>query len=1253
MKKLLYSGLTALMMLFAIGSAKAAGTLPTTATEDASIFTITPASGSTVNPGTVLSITAESKWIVYVGYANQEAADAATINGFQSFDEYGQYTGPVITKDACVFMIAAQVEEEDGSLKWKYTYVNYTVNTGDIADPTFYVNNNYITNRRITATDKITIVPEDDDENTKIWYTIDGTAPAKNTGTEYAGEFSLTEDGDVVVKAIAVNSTDQTSAVVEAHFTVGEAVKPQVALYTTTQSEITAEYGKYVPFYAMAFVDGEPAEESMVFYTIDGTTEPSMDAYYAQVEDDDWDGNGPIYYVTGDPEGDPFPKIMLTGNSTTLKVIAYAMMEGADEPVGSDVETYSLTATTVANPTLTEAAGEVESGTVVKIEDADDYALILYTMNGTVPSFDRMMTGDDDVYTYDDEDGIEITEDVTVNVIAYTASGMSEMRDWFGSDMVTVAYTVAAAAIPAPVITPNGGAVVAGTEVTIAAASGSTVDKFYYTTDGSTPTAASTEYSSENPIIVNAAMTLKAIGVQTVTDGDDLVSAVATAEFTIKTPVTIAFDPANGAEVEVGDEITLTASSTVADMLYRWYASMQEAEDAEWDDEGAEYYSDGKPTVEAGKPVLRVRYAEEGADETVNADFYAAYTIKAGETPVDPNKLSAPKFMTDSYGESRYAKKTDKVRLVLDSYDSIELYYAVIVEETEEAGGFKKSADGELTFVKYDSTLISLGQAGDALNVTVKAFALKGEKSSDTVEARYTMVDNIDAYLSFKAFTGKNYPLYFTVYSDNYDEIMDKDFMVYYTLDGTTEPTMEGYYAQSGDTIKYTAQIQQEDHLEMAFCELTQDTTVKAKAYVMLDADAEVILEVAVESHRVTVNSIEAPTFSVSDAVEYSDTIKVAINMPEAPEGANTTVYYTLDGSEPLAGRLSNNSELAETVIFEYWEGDTIKIAKNTTVKAIAYQMNGRGPAATVSGSDIATANYKFRTELTFNPASGTTVTEGRKVTITADNDVDIFYMMFESEEAAKAAEWNQEEAELYSGEMQPVLSKKNNTIKAAYAHQGAEAVSGTFFYATYTVESLPALVLTFNPASGAEVADSTKVTITTSRELAEDEYIMFAMFASKEAADTCSDDEMLTELAKYYGEPDPEDETIGYPVITKAAPVLKAGYISGMDEEGNWILNWTIAEYKVKEQQQGGDSTAVEGKELAGVSIYPNPTDGEFNVVAPANANVEIFNAAGVLVKRLVVAEGNVQVRLDNSGIYFVRVRANGQMAVKKVVIR
>ena len=951
--------------------------------------------------------------------------------------------------------------------------------------------------------------------------------------------------------AIAVKD-NQTSAVAEAHYTF--ASKPELALMTMNMAPMGSEYGKYVDFYAMTMVDNKPSMGAMICYTIDGTTEPSLEDYYAQI-----DADGPIYYVTGNDDN-PFPVIRLTADATTLKVIGYVV--DGDALVASDVETYTLTAKDVETPVLNPASGEVDG--TVEITNAEEYAMILYTLNGSVPAVSRLQTDDENVHVY--EDGIEITGNVTVNVIGYTAEGSGMgTQDWFGSDMVTASYTT-----------------------------------------------------------------------------------------TVEAPeVTITFDPANGAEVEVGDTIKLTASDNTVSIHYMMFATAEQAEAAEWDWDNASTYGDGedesKPVITAEKKALKVAYAEAGADDITNIFSYAAYRVKESETPVDPDKLAAPKFMTDAHGESLYANKTDKVRLVLEEYDGIDLYYAVIVEETEDNGGFKKSGADELTFVEYDENLISLSESGDALNVTIKAFALKDEKSSDTVEVTYMIVDNINAYLVFPSNTGKNYPLGFTVYSENYEDIMEKDFMVYYTLDGKTEPSMDGYYNQKGDTIKYTAQIQQEDHLELAYCELTQDTMVKAKAYVMLDADAKVVLEVAVESHRVTVHSMDALTFSMSDTVEYTDTIKVAINLPE--EVTEAQIYYTLDGSEPLFGRLMNQQELAETVIFEYWEGDTIKIAKNTTVKAVAYKREGSGPAAMTYGSDIAIARYKFQTELTFNPASGSTVEEGTKVSIIADNDVDIFYMMFESEEAAKAAEWNQDEAELYSSELQPVLSKKYNTIKAAYAHQGAEAVENTYFYATYTITERPAITLTLNPAAGSEVKDSTKVTVTASRDLKEDEFIVFKMFADKMAADTCADDVMVMEGLFYSEELDPEDETIGYPVITKDAPVLKVGTLNGMDEEGNWIYNWIVAEYKVKEQS--GDSTAIEANELAGVSIYPNPTDGEFSVVAPANAQVEIFNAAGVLVKRMVVAEGMAQVRLNNSGIYFVRVRANGQMAVKKVVVR
>lgn len=81
----------------------------------------------------------------------------------------------------------------------------------------------------------------------------------------------------------------------------------------------------------------------------------------------------------------------------------------------------------------------------------------------------------------------------------------------------------------APVFTPGAGTVKAGTEVTIAT---STIGAdIYYTTDGSTPSTASTKYTSA--IAINEDVTIKAIAVKAgLTD-----SEVVTAEYKIEAPI--------------------------------------------------------------------------------------------------------------------------------------------------------------------------------------------------------------------------------------------------------------------------------------------------------------------------------------------------------------------------------------------------------------------------------------------------------------------------------------------------------------------------------------------------------------------------------------------------------------------------------------------------------------------------------------------------------------------------------------------
>lgn len=79
----------------------------------------------------------------------------------------------------------------------------------------------------------------------------------------------------------------------------------------------------------------------------------------------------------------------------------------------------------------------------------------------------------------------------------------------------------------------------------------------------------------------------------------------------------------------------------------------------------------------------------------------------------------------------------------------------------------------------------------------------------------------------------------------------------------------------------------------------------------------------------------------------------------------------------------------------------------------------------------------------------------------------------------------------------------------------------------------------------------------------------------------------------------------------------------------------------------------ANEGNELVDVRVYPNPNDGRFNVVVPGRAALEVIASNGRLINRLDVPAGTTALRLDHAGIYFLRINVDGQVIIKKVVVR
>ncbi|GHU58548.1 hypothetical protein FACS189444_2380 [Spirochaetia bacterium] len=196
----------------------------------------------------------------------------------------------------------------------------------------------------------------------------------------------------------------------------------------------------------------------------------------------------------------------------------------------------------VATPAASPASGAVTSGTAITLSTATAGATIYYTTNGTTPN-----TASTQYST-----PITVTTAQTIKAIA-VKSGMSN------SGVFSAAYTI----LP-PVATPNAspasGAVTSGTTITLSTTTaGATI---YYTTNGTNPTTASTQYST--PITVTTAQTIKAIAVKSGMSN----SEVLTAAYTLLPPVaTPTANPAAGAVIS-GTAITLSTTTTGATIYY-------------------------------------------------------------------------------------------------------------------------------------------------------------------------------------------------------------------------------------------------------------------------------------------------------------------------------------------------------------------------------------------------------------------------------------------------------------------------------------------------------------------------------------------------------------------------------------------------------------------------------------------------------------------------------------------------------------
>jgi len=297
-----------------------------------------------------------------------------------------------------------------------------------------------------------------------IYYTTNGTAPTVSS-PRYTGPISVSTTE--TVKAVAIATGYSLSAVSSASYTI----TPPAATPTCSPAA-----GSYTAALTVTIADTTPG--AAIYYTINGTAPTTASTRYTT-------------------------PIVVSGTET---IEAVAIATGYSlSAVTSASYTITLTA---ATPTLSPVAGAYTTAQTVTIADATAGATIYYTTNGTTP------TTSSTKYTAP----FAVSASETIKAIAI-ATGYTQ------SAVASASYTIAPAAAT-PTFTPVAGTYTGTVTVAIAdATAGATI---YYTTDGTTPTTASTKYTAT--LTMSTTETIKAVAIAT---GYSL-SAVGSASYTIR-----------------------------------------------------------------------------------------------------------------------------------------------------------------------------------------------------------------------------------------------------------------------------------------------------------------------------------------------------------------------------------------------------------------------------------------------------------------------------------------------------------------------------------------------------------------------------------------------------------------------------------------------------------------------------------------------------------------------------------------------
>lgn len=804
--------------------------------------------------------------------------------------------------------------------------------TPDVATPTISGEQNFTTSTTVTLGCTTA--------GASIYYTTDGTTPSSSSNA-YSSPFTLTNTA--TVKAIAIKG-GTSSSVAEKSFTKIVPLTTMDAIFSAATTAGSTAADVYVTFnnWVVTGVKGSNA------YVTDGT-------------------KGLIIYQSSHG--------FVVGNklsgTVACKVLLY---NGSSEITSLTKSTTGLTVTTggTVTPVELDASGivaltGVNTGSVIKISGECTTSNSKYYIAG-VQLYNSLFTYEDPTAGKNYNcTGVYVQYNSTKEILPRSAADIDEIAE--------------EGAPEAPTFSPAAGTYTSVQSVEISSATqGATI---YYTTDGTTPTSASTEYTAA--VSVGETMTIKAIAIK-----NSIESTVATAAYTINLPEdestqktwNLAKDETASASAD-----ELTWSATYVGMSYSKGTSTTNANNYYPGTSGQSYkstrfYKNGVLTITPaeGKQITTVMFkATSGSYASALADSEwenASAAVNSADATIVDVTASGRGAISATIGA------TCGFTQVLIQYTDVDESVPANPTFSPAAGSYTSAQNVEISCTTQGATIYyttdgttptsASTKYSSAISVsesmTIKAIAIKESKSSSVVSAAYTI--NIDSRSiatgsSFAEVSGNLSPAviaYAAYKGDGTSDpaINNSNIRIYKPASGKSTGGYLTLTAVSGCTIDQV-KITFAGNATAAYC--INDAALPTTQYI--DGETELLTPAELNAQSVSIVNLKNGSIDVKEIVVYYTGEAVTLQSLAISGTASVLEYNEGQNFNPaglvVTGTYSDGSH---AVISEgiTWAYDPSPLTKGTTsVSVTATVSEITSSAFVVNGLTVGAAGATYR----------------------------------------------------------------------------------------------------------------------------------------------------------------------------------------------------------------------------------------------------------------------------------------------------